>query len=235
MLLTQIFRIRSCSDIDCLVDGHDFQDSFVIDTSHSHKIDGLRKRNDYGKSVQAGKMIIDMVHVQRTKTEPTMSPYPKKDPSLQWLCGESRLPRTHARLRPQSIPLVERSTISEVAARYAVINAMRLHFPVPTLCSVFGVSLSGYYASLVRQPSERAKQEKMLEVEIQAAHRRTRKTYGSERLREDLSDHGLKVGLHRIKAIRKKLGLRCIQKRRFRVTTDSSHSLAVADNILKIA
>ena len=93
--------------------------------------------------------------------------------------------------------------------------------------------MSGYYASCGRQPSERSKQEKRLEIEIQAAHRRTRKTYGSERLREDLSDHGLKVGLHRIKVIRRKLGLRCIQKRRFRVTTDSSHGLAVADNLLR--
>lgn len=93
--------------------------------------------------------------------------------------------------------------------------------------------MSGYYASCSRGPSVRTKQEKRLEVEIQAAHRRTRKTYGSERLREDLSDHGVKVGLHRIKVIRRKLGLRCVQKRRFRVTTDSSHGLAVADNLLR--
>ena len=78
----------------------------------------------------------------------------------------------------------------------------------------------------------RSKQEKRLEVEIRAAHRRTRKTYGSERLQQDLSDNGVKVGLHRIKGIRKKLGLSCIQKHRFKVTTDSSHSFPVADNIL---
>lgn len=78
----------------------------------------------------------------------------------------------------------------------------------------------------------RSKQEKRLELEIQAAHRRTRKTYGSERLQQDLSDNGVVVGLHRIKGIRKKLGLRCIQKHRFKVTTDSSHSFPVADNIL---
>jgi len=36
----------------------------------------------------------------------------------------------------------------------------------------------------------------------------------------------------RIKRIRKKLGLRCLQKRRFKVTTDSRHSLPVADNLL---
>jgi putative transposase len=109
---------------------------------------------------------------------------------------------------------------------------MRLFFPVPTLCRVLGVSSSGYYASCSRGPSVRSREEKRLEVEIQAAHRRTRKTYGSERLQQDLSDNGVRVGLHRIKVIRRKLGLRCIQNRRFRVTTDSGHGLWVADNLL---
>jgi putative transposase len=72
-----------------------------------------------------------------------------------------------------------------------------------------------------------------LEVEIRAAHKRTRQTYGPERLQRDLADHGIIVGVHRIKRIRKKLGLRCLQKRRFKVTTDSRHSFPVAENLLK--
>lgn len=38
--------------------------------------------------------------------------------------------------------------------------------------------------------------------------------------------------MHRIKRIRKKLGLRCKQKRKFKVTTDSKHSLPIAPNLL---
>jgi len=38
--------------------------------------------------------------------------------------------------------------------------------------------------------------------------------------------------VHRIKRIRRKLGLRCRQKRRFKATTDSRHSLPVAENLL---
>jgi hypothetical protein len=37
----------------------------------------------------------------------------------------------------------------------------------------------------------------------------------------------------RIKRIRKKLGLRCKQKRKFKVTTDSRHNLPVAPNLLE--
>ena len=71
-----------------------------------------------------------------------------------------------------------------------------------------------------------------MEVEIKAAHRRTRETYGPERLQEDLAAHGVQVGIHRIKRLRRKLGLRCRQKKRFKVTTNSKHSLPVAENLL---
>jgi putative transposase len=40
------------------------------------------------------------------------------------------------------------------------------------------------------------------------------------------------VGIHRIKRIRKKLGLRCRQKRKFKATTESQHTLPVAPNLL---
>ena len=72
-----------------------------------------------------------------------------------------------------------------------------------------------------------------LELEIRAAHKRTCQTYGPERLQRDLADNGVVVGVHRIKRMRRKLGLHCRQKRRFKVTTDSRHSLPVAENLLE--
>jgi transposase InsO family protein len=94
------------------------------------------------------------------------------------------------------------------------------------------VSLSGYYDWLERPPSERAKEELRLELEIKAAHRRTRQTYGAERLQHELAEHGVKVGIWRLMRIRRKLGLRCKQKKKFKVTTDSRHKLPVAKNLL---
>ena len=82
-------------------------------------------------------------------------------------------------------------------------------------------------------PSIRAREEARLELEILAAHKRTRKTCGSVRLKENLSNHGVNIGVSRIRRIRKKLGIKCKQKNRFRVTTDSSHNLPVADNLLE--
>ena len=60
---------------------------------------------------------------------------------------------------------------------------------------------------------------------------RTRETYGPERLQEDLADNGVKATVHRIKRIRRKLGIRCKQKRKFTATTNSNHTLPVAPNL----
>ena len=108
---------------------------------------------------------------------------------------------------------------------------MRLHYPVPLMSSVFDVSTSGYYAWIKRPSSRRSQEDARLEVEIKAAHKRTRHTCGPERLQHDLAEHGVQAGVCRIKRIRKKLGIRCIHTKKFTVTTDSRHSLPVAENL----
>ena len=109
---------------------------------------------------------------------------------------------------------------------------MRLTYPIPLMCRVLEASLSGYYAWLNRKPSPYALEEMRLEVEIKAAHKSTRRTCGPKRLQEDLLAYGIKAGICRIRRIRKKLGIRCKQVRKFKATTDSNHTLPVAENIL---
>jgi putative transposase len=113
-----------------------------------------------------------------------------------------------------------------------MMKQLRLDYPVPLLRRMLSVSASGYYAWVDRPLSKWAKEELRLELEIKAADKRTRQTYGPERLQHDLVAHGVKVGVCRIKRIRKKLGIRCRQKRRFKATTDSRHKLPVAENLL---
>lgn len=119
-----------------------------------------------------------------------------------------------------------------VAVKYARIEELRQQHPVAAMCRVLGVSESGYHAWHKRPVSPRAQENARLETQIKAAHERTRQTYGPERLHADLADNGIQVGVHRIKRIRKKLGLRCKQKRKFKATTDSNHTLPVAPNLL---
>ncbi len=111
-------------------------------------------------------------------------------------------------------------------------KAMRLKYPVPFIGRVLDVSASGYYAWLERTPSKRSQEEARLEIEIKAADKRTRNTCGPERLHRDLAEHGIRAGVCRIKRLRKKLGVKCKQKRKFKVTTDFNHMLPVAENLL---
>ena len=101
-----------------------------------------------------------------------------------------------------------------VAARYAIMRKMRLTYPLPALCRVLAVSASGYYSWCKRPPSKWAREEDRLEAEILATHKRTCETFVPERLHHDLADHGIHMGICRIRWIRKKLGIIYKQKRK---------------------
>ena len=113
-----------------------------------------------------------------------------------------------------------------------MMKTLRLKYPIPLMSRMLAVSISGYYAWQDRPLSQHDREELRLELEIKAADRRTKQTYGAERLQCDLAEHGIQVGVCRIKRIRAKLGIRCKQKRKFKATTYSKHGLPVAENIL---
>lgn len=115
-----------------------------------------------------------------------------------------------------------------------MIKNLRSDYPLTVLCRVLSVSRSGYQAWLVRQPSKRTQARERLKIAAQAAHRRTRATYGAARLHKELAADGFAVSLVTVKSVRRELGLQCVQhKKRFRVTTtDSRHHLPVAPNLL---
>jgi len=110
---------------------------------------------------------------------------------------------------------------------------LRLYYTIPFMCRMLHVSPSGYYAWSKRTPSKRALEEKRLALEIRAAHKRNRETCGPQRLQKDLAENGVTVGIHRIRKIRKKLGIRCKQVKKFKATTNSKHALPVAENLLE--
>ena len=111
-------------------------------------------------------------------------------------------------------------------------TTLRPPSPLTVLCRVLEVSRSGYHAWTRRRPSKRAQENARLEVALQAAHVRTRQTYGPARLREELKADGFTAGVGRITRLRKQLGLRCTQRRKVTATTDSTHHLPVAANLL---
>jgi transposase InsO family protein len=60
----------------------------------------------------------------------------------------------------------------------------------------------------------------------------SKQTYGSPRIWKDLQEVGMSCGKHRVARLMRRAGLRAVVAPRFRITTDSKHSLPVAENLL---
>lgn len=100
------------------------------------------------------------------------------------------------------------------------------------MCSVFKVSRGGFYGWLRSSPSKRSIENQMLEVEILVAFENSKKIYGSPRITRELNKKDIKVSRPRVARIMRSASLRSIVKKKFKVTTDSSHKFPVPENIL---
>lgn len=108
----------------------------------------------------------------------------------------------------------------------------RLLYPIKLMAKVLGVSRSGFYAWVARKPSVRELRHRQLRGQLLQAHLRARRTYGTRRLLTEIRELGLSAGRDQISLLRREMGLRCIQKRKYVVTTNSAHGLPIAENLL---
>jgi transposase InsO family protein len=112
---------------------------------------------------------------------------------------------------------------------------MKADHPLSALCRALEVSSSGYYDWKKRRgcPGPRAMENQTLAKEIQAIHVKSRQTYGSPRIMQELRKKGRRHGRGRIARIMRDEQLCGRQKRRFCVrTTDSNHDEPIAPNRL---
>jgi transposase InsO family protein len=105
-------------------------------------------------------------------------------------------------------------------------------FPVEKMALVLKVSRSSYYAWLNSGPSAHELRDKELQKEITRIFNENRKQYGSPRVYKELHGTEFSCARSRVARLMHKNGLVARQKRRFKVTTDSSHSYPVSPNLV---
>ena len=116
--------------------------------------------------------------------------------------------------------------------RFRLIDQAKKQFPVHRLCKVLGVSESGYFAWKGRPASRRQNEDLVLLAHIRSQFSTSNETYGAPRMHVELREGGLAVGRHRVARLMRDNGLKALQKRRYKKTTDSCHGGPVAANIL---
>lgn len=116
--------------------------------------------------------------------------------------------------------------------RFDFIAAEKARYPIRTLCRCCGVTPSGYYAWRRRGPSLRTRQDLELLVRLRLVHAIHRRVSGRPRLHRALRPEGRRVSAKRVARLMRQAGLTAKGRRRFQVTTDSTHTWPVAANHL---
>ena len=105
-------------------------------------------------------------------------------------------------------------------------------WPVTWMCEALEVSTSGYYAWATRvdSPAEQRRQE--LLGAIEEIYVEVKGRYGSPRMTPELNSRGRECSENMVAKLMKAHGIQAKAPRRFLRTTDSSHKLPVAKNLL---
>jgi transposase InsO family protein len=117
--------------------------------------------------------------------------------------------------------------------KYEFIAAEKTTFQVNVMCRVFGVKESGFYAWCRRGESERTKADRALTETITDIFESQRCKAGAPRVHLALQQQGHHVGRKRVARLMRAQGLTPRRRRRYVVTTDSSHQERVAPNLLQ--
>ena len=94
-------------------------------------------------------------------------------------------------------------------------KANQAEYRVKTMCRLLGVSRSGYYDWLTREPSPHAVRDAELTEKIRTIHGESRGTYGSPRVHIDLAvEQKERVGRKRVARLMRAAGLVGVSRRK---------------------
>lgn len=101
------------------------------------------------------------------------------------------------------------------------------------MCQILNVSSSCFYRWLVSPDPPGEQRSKMLIDKIQKVHKESGYIYGSPRITAELHKEGDVVSRSYVARLMKKHGIRSKVKKKYKITTDSSHSYRIAENLLQ--
>lgn len=105
-------------------------------------------------------------------------------------------------------------------------------WPVAWMCEALDVSVSGYYARAARPDSPTEVWRRELVDAIEEIHAEVKGRYGSPRMTAELKARGYECSENTVAELMRQRGIRAKAPKRFVRTTDSSHRLPVAENVL---
>jgi putative transposase len=101
------------------------------------------------------------------------------------------------------------------------------------MCRVIETGKSGFYRWMKNEWGYEKPYESYLLIRIKEAFEQSYGTYGCRRITRALKSYGVICYKNQIASIMKKHGIQPKTKLKFRVTTDSKHSLSIAPNLLE--
>jgi putative transposase len=116
---------------------------------------------------------------------------------------------------------------------FRFIAAEKTNYPISLICRVLGVSRSGFHAWERRPPSEREQVDAQLLKRIRSMHERSRGSYGSRRIFEDLREEGIRIGKKRVARLMRRDGLSGYVKRRKGKTTIRVEGVRPASDLVE--
>lgn len=116
--------------------------------------------------------------------------------------------------------------------RYAFIEDHKQSWPIRLMCEVLDVSPSGYYDWRTRPEGTRCRSNRALDGEIRLVYSEHKQRYGAPRITDELKDRGIRCSENRVARRMQKLGIKAVQAKKYKRTTDSDHDKPVAPDLI---
>jgi transposase InsO family protein len=100
------------------------------------------------------------------------------------------------------------------------------------MCRVLKASTSGYYDSLKRLPCRQLLRRKTIARAAAHSYFESNRIYGYRKVYQDLQEENIICCQETVRRIMRRIGLYSRIKHKFVVTTDSNHTLKIAENLL---